>query len=177
METKIEIIKGDITKVEAEAVVNAANAQLAPGGGVAGAIHRAAGTELYKECKKLAPIKPGECVITGAPNMSNKYIIHCLGPRYGIDQPEDELLASCYRNALKLADQKDIKSIAFPAISTGAFGFPFKKATPIALKTVHHYLSNKKTNLEKVIFVLFSENDFKICQDIAKDLGIGTKRS
>ncbi|MFO7296348.1 MAG: macro domain-containing protein, partial [Clostridia bacterium] len=117
---KIECVQGDITKQEGfDAIVNAANAQLMPGGGVAGAIHRAAGPGLAEECKPLAPIKPGQAVITGGHNLPNRYVIHCLGPVYGVDQPSDKLLADCYRNALKLAEQHGITSIAFPAISTG----------------------------------------------------------
>jgi O-acetyl-ADP-ribose deacetylase len=121
----LECVQGDIARQpDMETVVNAANAELRIGGGVAGAIHRAAGPELEKECRPLAPIRPGQAVITGAHNLPNRYVIHCLGPIYGIDEPADELLAACYRNALQLAEQNKIASIAFPAISTGVFGYP-----------------------------------------------------
>ncbi|CAN0229748.1 unnamed protein product, partial [Chrysoparadoxa australica] len=119
-----------------DAVVNAANAQLMIGGGVAGAIHRAAGKGLAEECAPLAPIAPGEAVITSGHNLPNPYVIHCLGPVYGRDEPADRLLADCYRNALRLAEENELKSLAFPAISTGAFGYPLRAATEIAVATV-----------------------------------------
>ncbi len=174
MKPKIALTKGDITEVKADAVANAANARLAPGGGVAGALHRAAGPALYEECKELAPIEVGECVITKGYSLPSNYVIHCLGPRYGIDKPEEKLLANCYKNALELADEKELKSIAFPAISTGAFGFPIEKAAPIALKTVKIYLSSRETSLEEVIFVLYSDKDLGIYKSTARDLNIKT---
>lgn len=133
----LECVQGDIAcQPDMEAVVNAANAELRTGGGVAGAIHCAAGPELEKECRPLAPIRPGQAVITGAHNLPNRYVIHCLGPIYGVDQPSDVLLASCYRNALQLAEQNKVTSIAFPAISTGAFGYPLELAARVAFNTV-----------------------------------------
>lgn len=133
----IECVTGDIVRQpDLDAVVNAANAQLRIGGGVAGAIHRAAGPGLEEECRAFAPISPGEAVITGAHHLPNRFVIHCLGPVYGRDEPSDELLASCYRNALRLAEQAELRGIAFPAISTGAFGFPVEAAARIALGTV-----------------------------------------
>ncbi|PKD21457.1 Appr-1-p processing protein [Salegentibacter salinarum] len=159
---KIEVSRGDITnQPDLEAVVNAANAELASGGGVAGAIHRAAGPELYEECKPLAPIAPGEAVITGAYNLPNRFVIHCLGPVYGRDKPEDKLLEDCYRNALKRAEGKKVKSIAFPAISTGAFGYPIKEATMISFNTILAEIPKLK-HLQKLKFVLFSEADLEI---------------
>lgn len=138
---EIELLKGDIAdQKKIEAVVNAANAQLRIGGGVAGAIHRKAGPKLEQECEPLAPIKPGEAVITGAYGLPNDYVIHCLGPVYGVDKPEAELLKRSYQNALQIADKNKIKSIAFPAISTGAFGYPKSKATEIAIKTVKNII-------------------------------------
>ncbi len=113
----IECVKGDIAaQADITAIVNAANAQLRMGGGVAGAIHRAAGPGLSEECRPLAPIEVGEAVITGGHNLPNRYVIHCLGPVYGRDKQESELLARCYRNALRLAEKHNINSIAFPAI-------------------------------------------------------------
>ncbi len=133
----IEVAEGDITRQpDIDAVVNAANAGLMPGGGVAGAIHRAAGPSLAEECRPLAPIGPGECVITGGHGLPNPSVIHCLGPVYGVDEPAKELLASCYRRALELADTRGLESIAFPAISTGAFGYPLEEATEVALGAV-----------------------------------------
>ena len=133
----IECVQGDIVdQPNMAAIVNAANAELRIGGGVAGAIHRAAGPGLESECRPLAPIRPGEAVITGAHNLPNRYVVHCLGPVYGIDKPSDRLLASCYRNALQLAEDHGIRSIAFPAISTGAFGYPLEPAARIALHTI-----------------------------------------
>lgn len=162
----IECVQGDISRQDdVDVVVNAANSELAPGGGVAGVIHRAAGSELYEECKDLAPIDVGECVLTNAYNLPNTYVIHCLGPRYGIDKPEKELLSSCYANALELADGKGVESIAFPSISTGAFGYPFRDAAEVALGTVFKKVDNLK-NLEKIRFVLYSQNDFLVFKDI-----------
>jgi O-acetyl-ADP-ribose deacetylase (regulator of RNase III) len=134
---RIDCVQGDITDQPGyAAVVNAANAQLRPGGGVAGAIHLAAGPGLDVECRRLAPIQPGEAVLTGGHDLPNKHVIHCLGPVYGRDEPSDELLEACYRNALKLAEEHALESIAFPAISTGAFGFPLREAAEIAMRTV-----------------------------------------
>lgn len=133
----IELAIGDITRQDdMDAVVNAANAELRTGGGVAGAIHRAAGPGLEEECRPLAPIRPGEAVITSAHRLPNEFVIHCLGPVYGHDRPEPELLASCYREALHLADTNDVEGIAFPAISTGAFGYPMDEAAQVALGSV-----------------------------------------
>ena len=132
----IEVARGDIAaQDDVEAVVNAANAQLAPGGGVAGAIHRAAGPGLYEEARPLAPIRPGQAVITGAHGLPNRYVIHTLGPVYGQDHPEAGLLAGCYRNSLRLAEERGVGSVAFPAISTGIYGYPAPEATRIAVAT------------------------------------------
>lgn len=159
---EIECITGDIAnQPDMEAVVNAANAQLMIGGGVAGAIHRAAGPGLEQECRPLAPIKPGEAVITSGQNLPNQYVIHCLGPVYGHDKPEDRLLADCYKNALRLAEQNGIGSVAFPAISTGAFGFPLREATEIAFQTIADAIADLHT-VKKIRFVLFSKADHEI---------------
>lgn len=158
----IELVQGDIaSQAGIDAVVNAANARLEMGGGVAGAIHRAAGPGLEAECSPLAPIKPGEAVITGAHNLPNNNVIHCLGPVYGRDKPESKLLADCYRNALRLAEENNITSIAFPAISAGAFGYPLEDAARVALATVTEVLPDL-TNVEHVRFVLYSESDLQI---------------
>ncbi len=166
----LELERGDIaSQDDIEAVVNAANAQLKIGGGVAGAIHRAAGPGLTEETRPLAPISPGEAVITGGHNLPNDYVIHCLGPVYGRDKPEDELLANCYKNALKLAEDKGIESVAFPAISTGAFGYPTEAAARVALSTVNEeaqHLSAVKT----IRFVLFGEDAYKIHKQVMDEV-------
>jgi O-acetyl-ADP-ribose deacetylase (regulator of RNase III) len=133
----IECVLGDIVQQPGiDAIVNAANAELRSGGGVAGAIHRAAGPDLEAACRPLAPVKPGQAVITDAFLLKNRYVIHCLGPVYGHDEPAEALLASCYRNALHLAEQKKLSSVAFPAISTGAFGYPMILAADISFKVM-----------------------------------------
>lgn len=133
----IECVVGDITaQPDVDAVVNAANAKLLPGGGVAGAIHAAAGPGLAEECRPLAPICPGEAIITSGQRLPNAHIVHCLGPVYGRDEPADALLADCYRNALRLAEEHQLGSISFPAISTGAFGYPTAPAAEVALRTL-----------------------------------------
>lgn len=167
---EIEACLGDISsQPDLDAVVNAANAQLAPGGGVAGAIHRGAGPDLYKECKSLAPIKPGEAVITRAYGLPNKYVIHCLGPVYGNDKPEDLYLASCYRNSLALAEENKLKSIGFPAISTGIFGYPPKKAVEVVFNTLLEELPKLK-HLKKLKFVLFHEDDLQLYDEKLKEI-------
>lgn len=158
--TTLETITGDITRQDdLDAVVNAANAQLMPGGGVAGAIHRAAGPELAEACRPLAPISPGQAVITEGFRLPNRWIIHCLGPRYGIDEPADTLLADCYRNALRLAEEHGISRIGFPALSTGAFGYPFAEASRVALDAVTDILEELQAPPRLVRFVFFSDRD------------------
>ena len=157
MINKIEIHKGDITKLKVDAIVNAANTTLLGGGGVDGAIHRAAGKELLDECKKLNGCKTGEAKITKGYNLSAKQVIHTVGPVWsGGKHNEEELLASCYRNSLKLAVKNGIKSIAFPAISTGVYSFPLERAAKIALDEVKKFLNNSD-EIEKVIFVCFDD--------------------
>jgi O-acetyl-ADP-ribose deacetylase (regulator of RNase III) len=158
----VECLKGNIAaQPDITAVVNAANAHLQPGGGVAGAIHRAAGPGLVEECHQLAPIEPGRAVMTRGHLLPNLYVIHCLGPVYGVDKPEEKLLADCYRNALILAEQHDVDSIAFPAISTGFFRYPVEKATRVALKTVLEMAPQLK-KVKKIRFVLFSDSDLEV---------------
>ena len=158
----IECVKGNIAnQPDVMAIVNPANAYLRPGGGAAGAIHEAAGLGLEEECRPLAPIEPGEAVITSGQNLPNKYIIHCLGTVYGVDEPADELLANCYRQALQLAEEYQIESIAFPAISTGFFRFPPEKATNIATKTILE-LAPKLKWVKRIRFVLFTDSDLAV---------------
>ena len=169
----IECVQGDITRQpDVDAIVNAANAQLRPGGGVAGAIHRAAGPGLDTECRAHAPIRPGEAVITGAHGLPNRYVIHCLGPVYGRDEPAGELLASCYRNALRLANQNALASVAFPSLSTGAFGYPMDEAAHIAIATVLAELGGPG-HVSLVRFVLFDEGARKLHQGILDGLAAG----
>lgn len=158
----IECVQGNIAnQPDMDAVVNAANAELRIGGGVAGAIHGAAGPGLEKECRPLAPIRPGQAVITGAHKLPNRHVIHCLGPVYGRDEPAEDLLAACYRNALRLAAQHGIRSIAFPALSAGAFGYPMAAAARVALKTVIGERPNL-SSVKHIRFVLFNAADLQI---------------
>ncbi len=160
----IECLQGDIAhQSDIDCVVNAANARLEIGGGVAGALHRAAGPGLAEECRPMAPIRPGQAVITGAHDLPNRHVIHSLGPVYGIDEPADELLAACYRNALTLAEREGIRSIAFPAISAGAFGYPPAEAARIALATVLRSRT-ECPGIERVRFVLFDEDSTALHQ-------------
>lgn len=161
---------GDISaQAGITAIVNAANAQLRIGGGVAGAIHRAAGPGLEEECRPLAPIRPGEAVITGGHDLPNRYVIHCLGPVYGADKPEKDLLAKCYLNALKIAEEHKIDSIAFPAISTGAFGYPPREAAQTALKTIIEIVPELRS-VKRVLYVLHSEKDLELHERIFSEL-------
>jgi O-acetyl-ADP-ribose deacetylase (regulator of RNase III) len=158
----LECVQGNIADQPGmDAIVNAANAQLLPGAGVAGAIHRAAGPGLAEECRPLAPIAPGEAVITGAHRLPNRHVIHCLGPVYGRDEPSDALLASCYRNALRLADERGLTSVAFPAISTGVFGYPLDAAAEVALGAVLK-VAPALSAVRHVRFVLFGSGDLAI---------------
>ena len=158
---KIELVRGDISSQhDVAAIVNAANARLQTGGGVAGAIHRAAGPGLAEEAEPLAPIEPGEAVVTGAHDLPNEYVIHTLGPVYGSDHPAAELLESCYRNSLRLAEEKQVDSLAFPAISTGAFGYPLEEATAVALGAVLDKAHSLK-QVQLIRFVLFSERELE----------------
>lgn len=151
---EIELVEGNIVEQDdVDAVVNAANAELRTGGGVAGAIHRAAGPALEEETRPMAPIEPGEAVITGGHGLSNDRVIHCLGPVHGRDEPSDELLARCYRRALELADEAGLESVAFPAISTGAFGYPMDEAARIAVDAVVGK-APELDSVERVRFVL-----------------------
>ena len=158
----IECVEGDISAQDGvAAVVNAANDHLTPGGGVAGAIHRAAGPELAAECASLAPIRPGEAVITGGHRLPNRYVIHCLGPVYGRDEPAAGILAACYRNSLRLAEHRKIDSIAFPAISTGIFGYPQEEAAEVAVTTVLGKVPSL-AHVKRIRFVLYSRSDLEV---------------
>ena len=163
MQTQVEFIKGDITKVKMDAIVNAANATLLGGGGVDGAIHRAAGSDLLDECKSLGGCKTGEAKITKGYSLPSRYVIHTVGPVWnGGQYHEPELLASCYRNSLNLAREHVLKTVAFPSISTGAYRFPVEQAARIALATIKIFFKNHPGAFERVLFVLFSARDFEI---------------
>ena len=166
----VECVQGDITSQDdVTAIVNAANAELRSGGGVAGAIHRAAGPGLAEEARPLAPIRPGEAVMTSGHNLSNRYVIHALGPVYGQDRPEAELLAGCYRNALALAEENGIDSIAFPAISTGVFGYPVEEAAQVALRTVVEE-TERLQRVRLIRFVLFGEKDLEVHEKLLSEI-------
>ncbi len=156
-DARIEVFAGDITGLEVDAIVNAANAELAPGGGVCGAIHRAAGPELAEECAKVGGCPTGEARITGGYRLLAKHVIHTVGPVWhGGGQGEDALLAACYRNSLDLARDHRLDSIAFPAISTGVFGYPLERATGIAVEAVSSWLAQNE-DFERVAFAVFGE--------------------
>jgi nicotinate phosphoribosyltransferase len=166
----IECVQGNIAnQPDMDAIVNAANAQLLPGGGVAGAIHRAAGPRLEEACRRLAPIKPGQAVLTDAFNLPNLHVIHCLGPVYGRDNPSETLLADCYRNALRLADEHHLQSIAFPAISTGIFGYPMTEAARVAFLTL---LDKAPTlsSINYIRFVLYNQSDQNLHAHMLEEL-------
>ena len=152
--SKIDIIRGDITQLTVGAIVNAANTTLLGGGGVDGAIHRAAGPKLLEDCQTLGGCRPGEAKITGGYNLPARFVIHTVGPVWsGGTRGEADVLANCYRNSLDLAVKNQIKTIAFPAISCGAYGYPIVEAAQVATKTVRDFLRGDD-QVEKVIFVL-----------------------
>jgi O-acetyl-ADP-ribose deacetylase (regulator of RNase III) len=162
---RIELTQGDITQCAVDAIVNAANSSLLGGGGVDGAIHRAAGPELVQECRLLHGCKTGQAKITGGYRLPAKHVIHTVGPVWnGGGNNEEELLANCYRNSLALAVQHGIRTIAFPAISTGIYRFPLERATEIALRETLAFLANDST-LERVIFVCFDERTLQAYEE------------
>lgn len=161
-ESVLELIRGDITEQDTDAIVNAANSSLLGGGGVDGAIHRAGGPIILEECRKLDGCPTGEAKTTSAGNMKASYVIHTVGPVWhGGTQNELALLKSCYLRSMQEAERCKLSSISFPSISTGVYRFPVKQASEIALKTVVDYL-NGTTNIKRVVFVLFSEKDLNV---------------
>lgn len=161
----VEIIKGDITKLEVDAIVNAANRTLLGGGGVDGAIHRTAGPKLLAECTTLGGCATGDARITKGYNLPANYVIHCVGPVWhGGEKNEDELLASCYRTAMRIASEQRLKSIAFPSISTGIYGFPFDRACRIALREI--FAALESSSVVQVYCVCFSEGDYQTYRQI-----------
>ncbi|MFA5338925.1 MAG: O-acetyl-ADP-ribose deacetylase [Candidatus Omnitrophota bacterium] len=167
MSTKIEIVQGDVTTLAVDAIVNAANKTLLGGGGVDGAIHRAAGPKLLAECATLGGCETGGAKITKGYNLPAKHVIHTVGPVWRDGKHnEPELLTSCYLNSLNLAKEHGLKTIAFPSISTGVYRFPIELAAPIALMTTQDFITQNPGVLEKIIFVLFSSQDFNIYDTI-----------
>lgn len=166
---KIELIKGDITKIKTAIIVNAANSSLMGGGGVDGAIHKAGGPSILEECKEIVDAQgeclTGEAVITHAGNLPADYVIHTVGPVWsGGNKNESELLSNCYKNSLHIAEQNNAKSIAFPNISTGVYGFPKKKAAEIAVKTVRDF----RGSIDRCVFVCFDDENFSLYQNLLK---------
>jgi O-acetyl-ADP-ribose deacetylase (regulator of RNase III) len=153
--TSLEFIQGDITGVSADAIVNAANSGLAGGGGVDGAIHRAGGPSILEECRRIKGCPPGSAVATGAGTLPAKWVFHAVGPVYRGREKDVEQLASCHLKCLDLALEKGARSIAFPAISTGAYGYPVSEASVIAVGAVHGWLLKRPDALDRIIFVLF----------------------
>ena len=173
---KVCIVQGDITDVKIEAIVNAANSSLMGGGGVDGAIHRKGGPRILEECKRLRTrewprgLPTGKATVTTGGNLKTKYVIHTVGPIWrGGNQKEPELLAEAYRNSLKLAVSKKLKTVAFPSISTGAYGYPIERASRTALATVKDFLE-REDNLDKIMFVIFSRDDLDIYRGAAKEI-------
>jgi O-acetyl-ADP-ribose deacetylase len=171
---KVCLVQGDITDMETDAVVNAANSSLMGGGGVDGAIHRRGGPSILEQCKRLRArewpggLPTGKAAVTTGGNLKAKYVIHTVGPVWrGGNQREPELLAEAYRNSLKLAVSKGLKTVAFPSISTGAYGYPIEKASRIALGTVKSFLE-REDNVDRVVFVLFSRDDLEVSIDAEK---------
>lgn len=175
---RVSIVQGDITRQKVDAIVNAANSSLLGGGGVDGAIHRAAGPKLLEECRTLGGCRTGEAKITSGYSLPARWVIHTVGPIWGggkhgefLDRPgegEDELLASCYRKSLELAVEKGVRSIAFPAISTGAYGFPLERATRVALREVTMFLEGNPS-IEKVVFVCFDARTLALYSRLLKE--------
>jgi len=162
LEGRLEIIEGDITKLDVDAIVNAANKSLLGGGGVDGAIHRAAGSGLLAETRTLGSAQTGQAKITGGYNLVARFVIHTVGPVWhGGRNNEDELLASCYRNSLAVAVDNGVRTIAFPAISTGVYSFPIERATAIALRQIADFLSSERS-IEKVICCCFNRRDLDV---------------
>jgi O-acetyl-ADP-ribose deacetylase (regulator of RNase III) len=173
---RVRLIRADITEMETDAIVNAANSSLMGGGGVDGAIHRRGGSSILEQCKRIRAtewpqgLPTGKAVITGAGNLKAKYVIHTVGPIWrGGNRSEHVLLGQAYQNSLKLAVEKNLKTVAFPSISTGAYGYPIEAASRVALQAVKEFLE-KQDNVDEVVFVLFSERALETYSNAAKEV-------
>jgi O-acetyl-ADP-ribose deacetylase (regulator of RNase III) len=164
MSTSIEFLQGDITQVAADAIVNAANSRLEPGSGVCGAIQKAGGDSIFEECRRIGTCPPGSAVATGAGSLPAKFVFHAVGPVYHGKEKDVEQLASCHLKCLDLALEKGCRSVAFPAISTGVYGYPVAEASVIAVGSVHGWLLKHPDKLDRVIFVLFDRPTFDAYQ-------------
>jgi O-acetyl-ADP-ribose deacetylase len=168
---KLEVVDGDITGLDVEAIVNAANRHLAPGAGVCGAIHRAAGPDLARACAAVGSCEPGDAKLTPGFNLKARYVIHAVGPVWrGGDKGEDQILARCYRFSLSLAAAHDVRSIAFPAISTGVYGYPLERAADVAVAAVREWLPNYPV-IERVVFCCFGAEPAAVYRRLLGEIG------
>lgn len=175
MTTRISLARGDITREQVDAIVNAANQTLLGGGGVDGAIHRAAGPDLLAECRTIGGCPTGESRITAGYKLPARHVIHAVGPVWhGGEQGESELLAACYRSSLQLAVENGVKTIAFPSISTGAYGYPIRQAAAIAIDTVQTFIM-EDSSIEEIRFVCFSDVDYLVYRETLQQRGIAVE--
>jgi O-acetyl-ADP-ribose deacetylase len=165
----LALLRGNIVEVQVDAIVNAANSGLRGGGGVDGAIHRAGGPSIMEECRKIGGCPTGSAVVTTAGRLPAKYVFHAVGPIYSGSQDDELLLASAYQRCLDLAEQYQVKSIAFPSLSTGIYGYPFELAAPIALRTIIEHIQ-KPTSLQHVLMVLFGESAYKAHEQVLDEI-------
>jgi O-acetyl-ADP-ribose deacetylase len=165
----LALLRGNIVEVKADAIVNAANSGLRGGGGVDGAIHRAGGPSIMEECRKIGGCPTGGAVVTTAGRLPANYVFHAVGPIYSGNRDDERLLTSAYQSCLNLAEQHQVKSIAFPSLSTGIYGYPLELAAPIALRTIIEHIK-KPTNLQQVMMVLFGENAYKVHEQALNEL-------
>jgi O-acetyl-ADP-ribose deacetylase (regulator of RNase III) len=177
-DVQLALEKGDITRQATDAIVNAANQSLRGGGGVDGAIHRAGGPKILEECIRIGGCRTGDAVITTGGNLKAKYVIHTVGPVYRDGHAgEAELLARCYRRSLEIASEKKLTSVAFPSVSTGAYGYPVKDAARIALSAVRGFAESENTTIEKIVFVLFDDTTLQAYQEALEAIQGSQRRS
>jgi len=170
LKSRIEVLQGDITKLKVDAIINAANASLLGGGGVDGAIHRAAGQELLQYCRTLKGCPTGEAKITPGFNLPSKFVIHTVGPVWrGGNYNEEVLLSNCYNNSLRIAVENKLKAIAFPAISTGIYGYPVEEASKVAINAVLEFIASNNS-IEKVIFMCYDERTYSVYKRLISKL-------